>query len=71
MTRVILIEEDRFAEVCDLLEKNIKEMQKSRSAWGSRLTDEEWKYLLNDIHRNVHFHFVTWAQSHGASCVRR
>ena len=70
--RVILIEEDRFVEITELLRlKTIALGETSntpeRLGWDRNI----WKAAIEEASRTVNFHFVQWAQSHGASCVRR
>ena len=70
--RAIIIEEDRFAEICDLMKfeaENIAEHSNTAERLG--IDKAVWKSATNEIHRSMHFHFVRWAQSHGASCVKK
>lgn len=70
--RVILIEEERFAEVCELMKAKAAELADhsntaERLGWDKQI----WRSAVDEAHRAMHFHFVRWAQSHGASCVRK
>lgn len=74
--RAIIIEEERFAEVCDLMEKRANDIaDRQGTAEYERVragvTPEQWKAMTQQIHRMMHYEFVRWAQSHGATCVRR
>lgn len=70
--RVILIEEDRFAEVTELMRSNVTESAKKYpQGFPEGMTAAQRVVLAEDIYRNVHMTFVRWAQSHGASCVRK
>jgi hypothetical protein len=64
--KVILIEEERFAEVTELMQGAA-----NRVHMDFGLTDLQKQIIKQDIYRAVHFEFVRWAQSHGASCVKR
>jgi hypothetical protein len=69
--RVILIEEDRFADLADIvqleLQKGAVDNTAERMGWDKSM----WRAALDEAHRRYHFHYVKWAQSHGASCARR
>lgn len=71
--RAIIIEEDRFADLTTAMELERSELGGSidntaeRMGWDKSL----WRAALDEAHRRYHFHFVRWAQSHGASCVRK
>lgn len=70
--RAIIIEEERFAEICELMSFEAEKI-------ANRMTDAErlncpsdaWRAAVADIHRSMHYNFVRWAQSHGASCVKK
>lgn len=69
--RAIIIEEARFAEVCDLMKLEamlIAERDYMIETTG--LTRAQLKAVVDEVHRSMHFHFVRWAQSQGASCVK-
>lgn len=69
--RAIIIDEDRFAEIADLMKAAAAE-HKSRNEWEMLgITKEAWIRALDAAHSRIHYEFVRWAQSHGASCVRR
>ncbi len=60
--KVILIEEDRFKEICDKLKHETEKLIQE--------TDNQIeKTAIAATHRNMHYHLVSWMQSHGASCV--
>ena len=69
--RVILIEEDRFIDLTEAL--RLCESDKRNDNTASRLNwpKEIWHEALDHARREMHFEFVRWAQSHGASCVRK
>jgi hypothetical protein len=70
--KVILIEEDRFAEVMDILRLeclNLPQNGYLRQQTG--MTESQVKFAADEMFRRFNFHFVRWAQSHGASCVKR
>lgn len=70
--RAIIIEEDRFAEICDLMRTRAMEVCKSGYLQQqTNLTVDQLKMAADEMSRAVHFEFVRWAQSHGASCVRK
>ena len=60
--KAIIIEEERFKEICTLLDYEAKQLI-------SRETDMVKQAAIDAAHRSFHYHFVSWAQSHGASCV--
>jgi hypothetical protein len=71
--KAIIIEEDRFTDLTTALSLEKAEMggptdnTAERMGWDKVL----WRAALDEAHRRYHFHFVRWAQSHGASCVRK
>jgi len=68
--KAIIIEEARFAEICALMKARVEESVKFSHHKPSDLTDEQWGAALRAAHATIHYTFVQWAQSHGASCVR-
>jgi hypothetical protein len=69
--RAIIIEEDRFVEILDLMKLEAMTLSEhsntaERMGWDKSI----WKAAVDEVHRSMHFHFVRWAQSHGAKCVR-
>ena len=71
--RAIIIEEDRFVEVLELMKKAATEMPENcylRTSFP-QLTETQIKALADDMFRAINYQFVRWAQSHGASCVQR
>jgi hypothetical protein len=69
--RAIIIEEERFAEVCELMEKAAIDAAKYPQHKPEDVTQEDWERALRSAHRAIHYTFVRWAQSHGASCTKR
>jgi hypothetical protein len=70
--KVIQIEADRFAEVATLMEFEADSCAQSPHLQQcTGLTAEQLAPIIDQVHRVIHFHFVRWAQSHGASCVYR
>lgn len=69
--RAIIIEEDRFNDLTQTLElerhKAVMDNTAERLGWDKQV----WRAALDEAHRLYHCHFVRWAQSHGASCVRK
>ena len=60
--KAIIIEEDRFKEIVDRMKFEAEKMvNESEHAMEKR--------MIEDVHRCLHYHFVKWAQSHGASCT--
>lgn len=68
--KVIIIEEARFADLTDAL--RLKEIDARNNNTAERLgwPIEIWKEALDQARREMHYEFVRWAQSHGASCVK-
>lgn len=62
--KAILIEEERFAEITELLKAKCSQLMVAEP-------DARLQQVIQDTHRCFHFHLVRWAQSHGASCVPR
>lgn len=70
--RAILIEEERFAEITDLMRLRAMEtLENGYLKERTGLTKEQIKFAAEEMFRCVNFEFVRWAQSHGASCVKR
>ncbi len=69
--RAIIIEEDRFNDLTETL--RLKELDARSNNTAERLgwPIEIWKAALGQARREMHFEFCRWAQSHGASCVRK
>lgn len=69
--RAIIIEEERFTEVCDLM--NAVPHRPDGSHWDKPdgISNEHWEQALQQAHRTINYVFVRWAQSHGASCTKR
>lgn len=60
--KVILIEEDRFKEICERLRLETDKLVAKES-------DLRRQAGMLANHRNMHYYLVDWMQSHGASCV--
>jgi len=71
--KVILIEEDRFCDLTAALELRAEVASGVRDSTAERMgwPDDMWKSAVAEARRQMHFEFVRWAQSHGASCVRK
>ena len=70
--RAIIIEEERFTEILDFMELKAKEMAvESNEPERLGFDKDLWRIAVTDAHRLMHYHFVRWAQSHGASCTKR
>lgn len=76
--RAIIIEEERFTEVCDLMEARADKLarrdgntQAEYERVRTGVTPEAWEAAVRQVHRMMHYEFVKWAQSHGASCTKR
>lgn len=69
--RAIIIEEDRFNDLTETL--RLRELDKRSDNTAERLgwPINIWHEALNEARREMHYEFVRWAQSHGASCVRK
>ena len=71
--KAIIIEEDRFNDLTTTLELERERLggpmdnTAERMGWDKAI----WRSALEEAHRRYHFHFTRWAQSHGASCVRK
>lgn len=69
--KAIIIEETRFKEICDLMESKAKDLKNtSPSPERLRISKETFGIIANEVHGAIHYEFVTWAQSHGASCIK-
>ena len=72
--RAIIIEEERFTELLDLLRAKINEddvfMLRELEVMGIQMTPDQRKTFRESLFRQFNYVFVRWAQSHGASCVR-
>lgn len=70
--RAILIEEERFAEVADLMRQAATELHANAYLLQKcGLTPEQAKFAADEMFRSINLTFVRWAQSHGASCVHQ
>lgn len=68
--RAILIEEERFTEITDILRTRANEDAMIQRIMRYGVAEREAKMIADEIHRSMHFYFVRWAQSHGASCTK-
>lgn len=66
--RAIIIEEDRFTEIVELLRYEAERMLAERCPDG--VEPAVWRTAVGEAHRSFNYHLVTWAQSHGARCTR-
>lgn len=70
--KVILIEEERFAEIRDLMKlKALALAQESNTPERLGFSKSLWECAIEEVQRSMQYHFVKWAQSHGASCTNR
>ena len=68
--KVILIEEERFAEICKLMQKAMDDLANDGTiAETHGISLRTLKFIAEEAHSRTHYIFVRWAQSHGASCV--
>jgi hypothetical protein len=67
--KAIIIEEERFKEILELMKLESYELKKSNIAEIHNIDDSTWQEAIRQVHRSMHYHFVKWAQSHGASCT--
>lgn len=63
--RVILIEEDRFYEIRKLMEYECEKIAEDAD------DSPDFRQGVNEAKRIINYHFVRWAQSHGASCIAK
>lgn len=69
--RAIIIEEERFTEIVDLIKAKSEQLAADSSTperlgWDRNM----WGEAVKEAQRTFQYHFVKWAQSHGASCTR-
>lgn len=69
--RAIIIEEDRFSDLLDALRLREMEMRTSPAAETLGISAQAWNAALSEARKQFHYEFVRWAQSHGASCVKK
>lgn len=70
--RAIIIEEERFVEVLQLMRAEATTLHENAYLLQKcGLTPERAKFAADEMFRTINLHFVRWAQSHGASCVRQ
>ena len=69
--RAIIIEEDRFNDLTDALRLKEHDTRSDNEAVRMGWDLAIWRAALEHARREMHFEFVRWAQSHGASCVRK
>lgn len=72
--RAIIIEEDRFVEVLELMKADAKAAAShsllNYELKDANLTKPQIEAMAEAISRKMTYVFVTWAQSHGARCIR-
>lgn len=68
--KAIIIEEDRFVDLTEALRLKEADARCDNTAQRLNWPIEIWHEALNQARREMHFEFVRWAQSHGASCVK-
>jgi hypothetical protein len=71
--KVIIIEEDRFAELVEQLRARKVSLSHETTNFLNKpeeISQQKWEGLIQDIHHDFHCTFVRWAQKEGASCVR-
>jgi hypothetical protein len=69
--RAIIIEEDRFLDLTESLRLAALDKRSDNTAQRLGWDMKIWHEALDQARREMHFEFVRWAQSHGASCVRK
>jgi hypothetical protein len=73
--RAIIIEEERFAELIDLLRAKVHEddmfLMRDLQVAGIQMTEDQRKMFREGMFRQFNYVLVGWAQSHGASCVHK
>lgn len=70
--KAIIIEEDRFNDLTEQIRlRQLDLVQNARTGERLNWPPEMWKVALEEARREFHYEFVRWAQSHGASCVRK
>ena len=69
--RMILIEEDRFLDLINSLKLCESDKRNNNTAERLGWPMSVWQEALQHARKEMHFEFVRWAQSHGASCIRR
>ena len=68
--RAILIEEERFTEILDYMKLKCREIADGVPP-SPDVNQIVWRSAVDMAHQAIHYHFVRWAQSHGASCTKR
>lgn len=69
--RAIIIEEERFVEILELMKLKAMELgAEARTAERLDWDKQLWKTAVDEVHRSMHFYFCRWAQEQGARCVR-
>lgn len=69
--RVILIEEDRFHDLTEKLRLHESDSRNDNTCERLGWPKNIWHEALAHARKEMHCEFVRWAQSHGASCVRK
>jgi hypothetical protein len=68
--KVILIEEERFPEILALMKARVDKIDRGFLGAAPDIGDAELKHIVEAVYRAMHYEFVCWAKSHGASCIR-
>lgn len=68
--KAIIIEEERFVEIRELMEYEALKLKDSHHYQSTGSSERTWEAAIREVHRCMNYHFVQWAQSHGAKCVR-
>ena len=66
--KAIIIEEERFAEIRELMELKALEIGGEASPYPE-VSIEVWKNAVAQAQRIMNYYFVRWAQEQGASCI--
>lgn len=70
--RAIIIEEERFTELCDLLKAEAERISRDSSTPERLNLDRNiWRTAVEEAYRMMNYQVVRWSQSHGASCTMR
>jgi hypothetical protein len=65
--KAIIIEEERFREIRELI--NCKSNELINAGPQDGMDRIAWNAAIEQAHRTFNYYFVKWAQSHGASCT--
>lgn len=67
--KAIIIEEERFVEILDLLRHQVKEKAQEYH-FDDPIKNGIAKQATEDCGRLINYYLVRWMQSHGAKCIR-